>query len=134
MTETQSQSDAPLDTPLDTAPCFVGIDVAKAWLDVAVRPSGAHWRVANAEVELPTLVARLRPLAPEVVVLEATGGYERAVTAALGAAGLPVVVLNPRQVRDAGQGDRAFGEDRYPRRSRAGAFRRGRPPRAAPLE
>jgi len=100
MTETQSQSEATPDATPDAIPCFVGIDVAKAWLDVGVRPSGASWRVANAEVELPTLVARLRPLAPEVVVLEATGGYERAVAAALGAAGLPVVVLNPRQVRD----------------------------------
>jgi transposase len=76
-----------------------------------VRPSGAHWRVANAEAELPALVERLRLLAPQLVVLEATGGYQRAVVAALGAAGLPVVVVNPRQVRDAGQGDRAVGED-----------------------
>jgi len=97
MTEAQSQPDG---TPESTTSCFVGVDVAKAWLDVGVRPSGAHWRVANAEAELPALVARLRTLAPQLVVLEATGGYERAVVAALGAAGLPVVVLNPRQVRD----------------------------------
>jgi transposase len=78
----------------------VGIDVAKAWLDVAVRPSGAHWRVANTEAELPALVEQLRTLAPQLVVLEATGGYERNAVAALATAGLPVVVINPRQVRD----------------------------------
>jgi transposase len=82
------------------SPCFVGIDVAKAWLDLAVRPSGMQWRIANAETELPALVARLGTLAPQLVVLEATGGYERNVVAALATAGLPVVVINPRQVRD----------------------------------
>ena len=97
MSEAQSPSDG---TPESTTPCFVGIDVAKAWLDVAVRPSGAQWRVANTEAELPALVARLRTLAPQLVVLEATGGYERNAVAALAAAGLPVVVVNPRQVRD----------------------------------
>jgi hypothetical protein len=50
MSEAQSQPEA---TSESTTPCFVGIDVAKAWLDVAVRPSGAHWRVANAEAEAP---------------------------------------------------------------------------------
>src|SRR5258708_32038948 len=97
MTEAQRQPEA---TPEATTPCFVGIDVAKAWLDVAVRPSGAQWRVANAQSELPALVARLGTLDPHLVVLEATGGYERAAVASLAAAGLPVVVLNPRQVRD----------------------------------
>ncbi len=105
MTEAQRQPDAtpqstPHATPQSTPPCFVGIDVAKAWRDVAVRPSGAQWRVANAEAELPALVARLRTLDRRPVVLEATGGYERAAVASLAAAGLPVVGLNPRQVRD----------------------------------
>jgi transposase len=86
--------------PGATTPCYVGIDVAKAWLDVGVRPGGAQWRVANAEAELPTLVEHLGQLEPRVIVLEATGGYERAVVAALAAAHLPVVVVNPRQVRD----------------------------------
>jgi transposase len=111
MTEAQRQPDA---TPESTAPCFVGIAVAKAWLDVGVRPSGAQWRVANTEAELPALVARLRTRAPQLVVLEATGGYERSAVAALATAGLPVVVINPRQVRDAGQGDGTLGEDRCP--------------------
>lgn len=79
---------------------YVGIDVAKAWLDVAVRPSRTPWRVANVEAEWPALVEQIGAVRPQVIVLEATGGYERGVVAALGAAGLPVVVVNPRQVRD----------------------------------
>jgi transposase len=79
---------------------FVGIDVAKAFLDVAVRPSGEAWRVDNKEAASAALVLRLRALAPTLIVLEATGGLERPITAALAAAGLPVVVVNPRQVRD----------------------------------
>jgi transposase len=77
----------------------VGIDVAKAWLDVAVRPTGDRWRLANEEPELPALVDRRRHLSPEVVVLEATGGDERALVAALAVGGVPVAVVNPRQVR-----------------------------------
>jgi transposase len=80
--------------------CYVGIDVAKAWLDIAVRPSGAQWRIANTEADLPLLVERLATLAPRVIVLEATGGYERGIVAALAAAKVPVAVVNPRQVRD----------------------------------
>ena len=124
MTEAQSPLEA---TPESTTPCFVGIDVAKAWLDLAVRPSGAQWRVANTEAELPALVARLRTLAPQLVVLEATGGDERNAVAALAAAGLPVVVVNPRQVRDACQGNRPLGQDRDPRCARAGPLRRRGP-------
>jgi transposase len=82
------------------APAFVGIDVAKAELVVANRPSGDRWAVANDEAGLQRLLKRLRRLAPALVVLEATGGYERATVAALAAARLPVVVANPRQVRD----------------------------------
>jgi transposase len=78
----------------------VGIDVAKAWLDIAVRPTGAQWRLANSEADLPALAEQVCALAPQLVVLEATGGYERAVVAVLAAARLPVVVVNPRQVRD----------------------------------
>src|SRR5258708_16733469 len=101
MTEAQRPPEVtPEATPEATTPCFVGIDVAKAWLDVAVRPSGAQWRVANADADLPALVEHLGQLTPQVMVLEATGGYERAIVAALAAARLPVVVINPRQVRD----------------------------------
>src|SRR3989454_10162951 len=83
-----------------TSPVFVGVDVAKEQVDVAVRPSGDRWRVVNDEAGITALVARLRPLEPTLVVCEATGGFEHAVIAALAAAGLPVVVANPRQVRD----------------------------------
>jgi transposase len=79
---------------------FVGVDVAKKTLDVVLRPTGESWSVANDEAGVTALVARLRPLAPTLVVCEATGGFERAAIAALAAAGLPVVVANPRQVRD----------------------------------
>ena len=82
-----------------TAP-FVGIDVSKSQLDVAVRPSGETWAVAHDEAGLSALVARLRPLGPTLIVLEATGGLEVALAGALAAATLPVVVVNPRQVRD----------------------------------
>jgi transposase len=81
-------------------PCFVGIDVAKAQLDIAVRPSGERWAVPNDTDGVVTLVERLQPLHPTLIVLEATGGLERVATAALATAGLPVVVVNPRQARD----------------------------------
>jgi len=79
---------------------FIGIDVAKAELVIAVRPSGERWTVANDERGVKTLVDRLVLDRPELIVLEATGGYELLVVAALAAAALPVVVVNPRQVRD----------------------------------
>jgi transposase len=90
-----------------TTPCFVGIDVAKATLDIAVRPAGAAWQCPNDAGALPALVTTLRSHHPTLVLLEATGGYEHLVVAALAAAGLPVVVANPRQVRDFG---RAVGQ------------------------
>ena len=79
---------------------WVGIDVSKAELQVALRPRGAPWRTPNTERAFPALVERLHALAPALVVLEATGGLEGPVVAALGLAGVPVVVANPRQVRD----------------------------------
>ena len=81
-------------------PCFVGIDVAKAQLDIALRPSGERWAVPNDARGIAPLVDRLRALHPTLIVLEATGGLERAATAALAAAGRPVVVVNPRPARD----------------------------------
>ncbi len=81
-------------------PMFVGIDVAKAELVVVVRPSGDTWTVPNDASGLRTLVQRLEHTAPTLLVLEATGGYELPCVAALLAAALPVVVVNPRQVRD----------------------------------
>lgn len=81
-------------------PGFMGIDVAKAQLDIAVRPSGERWTVPNDADGVATLVAQGQALHPTLIVLEATGGLERAATAALAPAGLPVVVVNPRQARD----------------------------------
>ena len=78
----------------------IGIDVAKAELVVAAHPTAERWTVANDERGIRTLVERLRSAAPELIVLEATGGYELLCVAGLAAAGLPVVVANPRQVRD----------------------------------
>ena len=76
-----------------------GIDVSKDRLDVAVRPSGERFVVARNGAGLDDLVARLKELKPCVVVLEATGGFETVVVAALGIAGLPVAVVNPAQIR-----------------------------------
>ena len=78
---------------------FIGIDVAKAQVDIAVRPTGETWTSPTDEAGLAALVQRLQPLRPTLIVLEATGGWEVPVAGALAAAGLPVAVVNPRQVR-----------------------------------
>lgn len=78
---------------------YVGIDVSKDRLDVHVAPSGESFAVARDGEGLTALVARLRPLAPRLVAVEATGGFEIVVAAAVGAAGVPLVVVNPAQVR-----------------------------------
>jgi transposase len=85
---------------MTTTPVFVGIDVSKDRLDVALRPTSARWAVAHEEAGITALVDRLRRHTPTLIVLEATGGLEVPLTGALAAAGLPVVVVNPRQVRD----------------------------------
>jgi len=87
-----------MDTPV--VPCYVGIDVAKRHLDVAVRPDGTGWRAANDAEGITALVARRHERQPALIALEATGGYERPLAAARAAAGLPVAVVNPRQTRD----------------------------------
>lgn len=79
---------------------FVGIDVSKATLDVAALPDGETWTVTNDDAGLAQLTPRLVALAPVVVVLEATGGFEMLAALTLAQAGLPVAVVNPRQVRD----------------------------------
>ncbi len=79
---------------------FVGIDVAKAELVVVVRPTGATHAVPNTETGIETLVQQFAAGTPTLIVVEATGGYEVPCVAALAAAALPVVVVNPRQVRD----------------------------------
>ena len=79
---------------------FVGIDVSKAHLDVCVRPSGEVFRVANEETGHAELLKKLVSLSPTLTVMEATGGFETAIAAALAAAELTLAVVNPRQVRD----------------------------------
>ena len=79
---------------------FVGIDVSKDRLDVHLRPDGQSFTVARDGNALAALVERLQALAPALVVLEATGGYESVVASAIAAAQLPLAVVNPRQIRD----------------------------------
>jgi transposase len=79
---------------------FIGIDVAKAQFEWACLPSGETGTVPHAEEGIRELVAHCQALTPTLIVLEATGGYEAALVAALATAGLPLVVVNPRQVRD----------------------------------
>lgn len=81
-------------------PLYVGLDVSKQHLDVAFEPARPPLRVSHHDEGITTLVAHLRPLSPALIVLEATGGYETDVATALALAGLPVALVNPRQVRD----------------------------------
>ena len=83
---------------MSEAQAYVGIDVSKAELEVAVGEEG--WTVSNDESGIETLLEQLRDRPIELVVLEATGGHETPAAAVLAEAGLPVVVANPRQVRD----------------------------------
>ena len=85
---------------MDQPTCFVGIDVSKDRLDVHLRPSGEAFHVPRDAEGLERLVERLAAVAPVLVVLEATGGFEITVAAALAAAGLPLAVVNPRQIRE----------------------------------
>jgi transposase len=80
--------------------CFVGVDVSKDHLDLHARPDGSAARYTNDPAGITALVARVARLAPERIVLEATGGFESPLAAALAGTGQPVVVVNPRQVRD----------------------------------
>ena len=79
---------------------FIGVDVSKERLDVHVLPEGAAFAVARTPAGLAELVEQIKPRNPYLVALEATGGLESIVVAALAGAGLPVVALNPRQIRD----------------------------------
>jgi transposase len=85
---------------MDMANQYVGIDVAKATLDVALGSDGEVVQVENSEAGIARLLERLGELAPTLVVLEATGGYESVVAGAIVGRGIPVAVVNPRQVRD----------------------------------
>jgi len=82
-----------------TPPVFIGIDVAKDSIDVCVLPSGDVWHGGTSPKEIQALRGRLRRLRPQLIVLEATGGYGTTLAAELQEAGLDVAVVNPRQVR-----------------------------------
>ena len=79
---------------------YVGIDISKDTLDVALRPSDRTWQVSYTEDGIRELVGEVGPLQPELVVMEATGGFEALLVSAMVEEGLRVVVVNPRQVRD----------------------------------
>jgi transposase len=85
---------------LGVAPIFVGIDVSKERLDVAIRPSNETESLTNDRAGIEVLVKRFSEISPALIVVEATGGFEREVMRALASAELAVVVVNPRQVRD----------------------------------
>jgi transposase len=80
--------------------CTIGIDVSKATLDIAALPDGESWTVTNDDAGLAELLPRIVALAPVLVVMEATGGFEMLAAITLAKAGLPIAVVNPRQVRD----------------------------------
>jgi transposase len=79
---------------------FVGIDVSKAWLDVAIHEHKETFRAGNDEIGIQELVKRLKKLKPRLIVLEPTGGFEMLVVAELSRAGLPIAVVNAKRVRD----------------------------------
>ena len=79
---------------------YVGIDVAKAQVDVAIRPTNDRWEIPRDEAGIRKLVSQMKTLEPVMVLLEASGGLELPLVAALAAEAVPVVVVNPRQVRD----------------------------------
>ena len=84
---------------MSTSGSFIGIDIAKTQLDLAVHGAGAPWQVAYDSAGLKQVVTQLRTLAPTLIVVEATGGLEIRLVSALVATSLPVAVVNPRQVR-----------------------------------
>ena len=93
---------------------FVGIDVSKARLDVAFRPDGTDLSVSNDARGIARLVRRLKTAKPQCVVLEATGGYELAALERLMANSVPVVVANPRQVRQFARASGRLAKLKFP--------------------
>lgn len=79
---------------------FVGIDVSKTTLDIAVVPTGEHWSRSNDAKGIRALIKEVEALKPNLIVMEATGGWEKSVAAGLAGASLPMAVVNPRPVRD----------------------------------
>lgn len=85
---------------MKTSPVFVGIDISKSRLDVVLLPPETSFSIPNQEAALKKLVVRLQKASPQIILLEATGGYEHLVLVALREAELPARFINPRQVRD----------------------------------
>ena len=85
---------------MEREPRYIGIDVSKARVDVAVRPTGQRWVVSYDETGVEDLVRQIVDLSPALVLLEASGAMELPLVAALAIEAPPVVVVNPRQVRD----------------------------------
>ena len=105
---------------------YVGIDVSKERMDVAVRPTGRSWSVSYDGAGVDDLVTQLKDIKPAGVITESTGGLELPLVAALAAAGLPVAVVNPRQVRDFAKSTGQLAKtDRLDGRSGSGALRGG---------
>ena len=102
---------------------YVGIDVAKDRVDVAVRPTGRSWSVSYDGAGVDDLVAQLKNPKPACVITEPTGGLELPLVAALATESLPIALVNPRQVRDFRLVDGTTGEDRLPGCSGSGALR-----------
>jgi len=120
-----------------TPTLYVGIDVSKATLDVAILPTGRHFVVSNDEAGIDELLGGFDdPNKPILVVLEASGGYERAVAAAIAASGIAVAVVNPRQTRDFARATGKLAKtDRLDAKALAGFAEAVRPkPRALPEE
>src|SRR5215213_2882511 len=92
-TRIRSGGATPRSEPMDRV--SVGLDVSKATVVIVVHPTGERWTSATTPVAVDALVARLVVLTPAIIVVEATGGYERALVAACAAAGLPIAVVNP---------------------------------------
>lgn len=85
---------------MDQEQVFIGIDISKKQLDVATRPVMAHFQVDNDDQGIADLVKRLLELKPQLVLLEASGGFETLAAASLRQADLPAQIINPRQVRE----------------------------------
>ncbi len=84
---------------MDQQQVYIGIDVSKKQLDVALRPGNDFFQVANDDLGIAALVQRLVPLQPQLILLEASGGFETLAAASLRQADLPAQIINPRQVR-----------------------------------
>ena len=112
---------------------YVGIDVAKAQVDVAVRPTDDRWEISHDQAGIRQLVSQLKALEPVMVLMEASGGMELPLVAALAAEEVPVVVVNPRQVRDFARATGKLAKTDALDAAVSGTLRRSRPPTRTPF-